>query len=516
MISPEGPPLARATALVDVLEALPRELRACGHEVSIVLPYYREIREVTQVSNLRDFEEGELKTRASDTGITVDVRVGEEIFVAEYLTGRTAGGVQIFFVRQDEFFDRAGLYGERGEAYEDNAKRFIFFSKAALELARRLTPSPEILHLHDWATALTPVWLREARLPFRSVLTIHHLAEQGSFWGLDFGLTNLPERYFGPRGVEFFGRMNMLKGGVVFADRVTTVSERYRREMLTEEGGCGLEIVLREHAQKLGGILNGADYERWNPEIDALLPAVFGPERIEGKRICRDALLAAVGLEPVKQVSNLPSDGLAVANLHSSGTSKLETCATIVYGMVTRLVPEKGFDRVVPVLDRLLSGDARLVILGEGDPAYETALAEAAKKFPGKFAYRQVYDECLAHLIEAGADITLIPSQIEPSGLSAMYSLKYGALPVASATGGIQEIIEDYDPSTDRGYGFLYYEPSADAFWDAIKRARESFRDEPLWQRLMQRAMRQDFAWGVAAQSYERIYAELSGQTATT
>jgi starch synthase len=470
MISPEGPPLARATALVDVIEALPRELRARGHEVGIVLPYYKEIRENVLVQH-------------TETGVTVDVRVGKKIYVAEFLSSRTAGGVQIFFVRCDEFFDRPGIYGEHGVAYEDNAARFTFFSKAALELARRLTPSPQVLHVHDWAAALVPVWAREAQMPFRTVLTIHHLAEQGSFWGLDFALTTLPERYFAPRGVEFFGRMNLLKGGIVFADRITTVSERYRREMLTPEGGCGLEVVLRENAHKLSGILNGADYERWNPAEDSLLPAAYDAQQLDGKRICRDLLLDRMTLAPAP--------------------------IGPVFGMVTRLVPEKGFDVVMPVLDRLLSDDVRLIILGEGDPAFETALAVAAKKYPTKFAYRQAYDESLAHLIEAGADITLIPSRIEPNGLSAMYSLKYGALPVARATGGIQEIIADYDPTTDAGYGFLYYDASAEAFWDAIKRAREVFHDEPVWRALMQRAMAREFSWQSAAERYEALYSEL-------
>jgi starch synthase len=468
MITPEGPPMERATALVDVMAALPRELRARGHEVGIVLPYYQEIRENPQVHH-------------ENTGITVDVRLGTKVYVAEFLSGRTASGVQVFYVRCDEFFDRPGIYDDHGVPYEDNAARFIFFSKAALELARRLTPSPQILHVHDWAAALIPVLAREARMPFRSVLTIHHLAEQGSFWGLDFALTNLPERYFTLRGVEFFGRMNLLKGCIVFADRITTVSERYRREMLTAEGGCGLEIVLRENAHRLRGILNGADNERWNPVHDSLLPAFYDPDQIDGKRTCRDRLLETLGLAP--------------------------SPAGPVFGMVTRLVPEKGFDVLMPVLDRLLSDDVRLVILGEGDPAYETALAVAARKYPTKFAYRESYDEALAHLIEAGVDITLIPSQIEPSGLSAMYSLKYGALPVARATGGIQEIIEDYDPTTDSGDGFVYYEPSVEAFWDAIKRAREIFHgDREGWRRLVQRAMAQDFSWQRAAQEYEAVY----------
>jgi starch synthase len=474
MISPEGPPLSRATALVDVLEALPRELRARGHEIGIVMPYYREIRENTAVQH-------------EDTGVTVDVRVGAKTYVAEFLSGRTAGGVQLFYVRCDEFFDRAGIYGEHGEQYEDNASRFIFFSKAAIELTRRLTPTPEILHVHDWAAALVPVFVREAQLPFSTVLTIHHLAEQGSFWGLDFGLTNLPERYFKPWGVEYFGRLNFLKGGILFADQVTTVSERYRREMMTEEGGCGLEIVLREQAHKIVGILNGADYKRWDPATDTLLPSTYTADSLEGKRMCRELLLDGLGLAPAPRGP--------------------------VFGMVTRLVREKGFDVVMPVLDRLLSDDVRLIILGEGDPAYETALAVAAKKYPTKFAYQQHYDERLAHLIEAGVDITLIPSQIEPSGLSAMYSLKYGALPVARATGGIQEIIEDYDPTTNSGYGFLYYHPSVEAFWDAIKRARELYHNEAIWTRLMRRAMAQNFSWEAAAQRYETLYAGLLPDT---
>jgi starch synthase len=470
MISAEGPPLARATALVDVLEALPRELRARKHEVAIAMPYYREISE-----NVR-FE-------LRDTGITVEVRVGAKNYVAEYVEGRTAGGVQTFFIRCDEFFDRAGTYGEHGVPYDDNPARFIFFSKAALELARRMTPTPQILHVHDWAAAIVPALVHYQHLPFTTVLTIHHLAEQGSFWGLDFGLTNLPERYFMPRGVEFFGRLNLLKGGIVFADKITTVSERYRHEMLSPDGGGGLDIVLREHAHRLVAILNGADYERWNPGTDFLLPRQFSPGNLAGKAVCRDLLLDAMALAPAP--------------------------AGPVFGMVTRLVPEKGFDLFMPLLDRLLSDDVRLIILGEGDPGYETALAIAARKYPTKFSYRRTYDEQLAHLIEAGADVTLIPSQIEPSGLSAMYSLKYGALPVARATGGIQEIIEDYDPTMDAGFGFLCYEKTPDAFWDSIKRARETFHDKTLWTALVERAMARDFSWQMVAERYERVYEQL-------
>src|SRR5213593_2521623 len=262
MISAEGPPLQRAGALVHVMDALPSALRARGHEVSLVLPFYREIREN------RAFKK-------KDTGIAVDVQVGEKVYVARYLEGRSASGVQLLLIRCDEFFDRDGIYGEHGKPYEDNAARFIFFCKAALELARRLTPQVQILHVHDWAAALVPVFVHAQGLPFKTVLTIHHLAEQGSFWGLDFALTNLPERLFTLTGVEFFGRLNFLKGGILYADKITTVSEHYRRAMLTPAGGCGLDGVLRENVHRLSAILHGADYARWNPETDELLPADY-------------------------------------------------------------------------------------------------------------------------------------------------------------------------------------------------------------------------------------------------
>jgi starch synthase len=474
MVSAEGPPLQRTGALIDVMNALPRELRERGHEVSVVLPYYREIRENTAFAQ-------------EETGITVDVRVGEKTLIAEFLEGHTETGVQLFFIRCDEFFDRPGIYGEHGKPYEDNAARFIFFCKAAVELARRLTPSVQILHAHDWAAALVPVLVHAHHLPFSTVLTIHHCAEQGSFWGLDFKLTNLHERFFTLRGIEFFGRMNFLKGGILYADRITTVSEHYRREILTEEGGCGLDVVLRENVYKLSAILNGADYTRWNPATDPFLPSIYDSSAIGGKQFCRQALIGGLGLAPAPRGP--------------------------VFGMVTRVVEEKGFGILMPVLDRLLTDDVRLIVLGEGDSAFEIGLAVAARKFPTKFAYRKSYDEKLAHIIEGGMDISLIPSRFEPSGLSAMYSLKYGALPVARATGGIQEIIQDYDPTLDRGYGFLCYDHSSEAFWDSIKRAGEVFRDRPLWEALMRRAMERDFSWAESAVRYERLYSELVGTT---
>ncbi len=417
------------------------------------------------------------------------MRVGDKTYVADYFEARSAGGVQLFLVRCDDFFDRPGIYGEQGQPYEDNAARFIFFCKAALELARRLTPVLQILHVHDWAAALVPVFVRAHNLPFATLLTIHHIADQGSFWGLDFNLTNLPERFFTLHGVEFFGRLNFLKGGILYADRITTVSEHYRREISRPSGagGHGLDLVMRGNAHRLTAILHGADYTRWNPASDCFLPAQYDGRRLRGKQTCRDALLKEMKLAPAP---------------HGP-----------VFGMVTRVVEEKGFEVLMPLLDQLLWDDVRLIILGEGDPAYETALAIAARKFPDKFAYQKDYDEKLAHLIEAGMDISLIPSRFEPAGLRAMYDLRYGALPAARATGGIQEIIEDYDPTMDRGYGFLCYEYSSEAFWDAIKHARETFRNRAIWVKLMKRAMARNFSWDVSARRYEELYKELVGAT---
>ena len=472
MISAEGPPLQRAGAVIDVMDGLPAALRSQGHEVCVVLPFYREIRDN------RAFKK-------NDTGIAVDVQVGDKVYGARYLEGRSASGVQLYVVRCDEFFDRDGIYGEHGKPYEDNASRFIFFCKATLELSRRLTPQLQVLHAHDWAAALVPVFVRAQGLPFKTVLTIHHVADQGSFWGLDFGLTNLPERFFTLNGVEFFGRLNVLKGGILYTDRITTVSEHYRREILTPSGGCGLDGVLGENAHRLTAILDGADYNVWNPASDRLLPARYDEKKLRGKQVCRDALLKEMKLAPGARGP--------------------------VFGMVTRVVQEKGFEILVPLLDRLLWDDVRLIILGQGDPAYETGLAVAARKFSTRFAYKKDYDAKLAHLIEAGMDISLIPSQFEPAGLGAMYNLKYGALPIARATGGIHEIIEGYDPSSDSGYGFLCYEYSSEAFWDAMKRARQIFRDRELWTKLMKRAMARNFSWDASALRYEVLYKGLIG-----
>lgn len=472
MAGSEMAPLARTGGLGDVLEALPAELERRGHEVSVVLPFYRAIRENPAL-------------KIKSTGVEMTLQVGPRRIETEILETCAPNKTQVFLVRRDEYFDRSGIYGADGRAYEDNAERFIFFAKAAAELARRVNPSPDVLHVHDWQAALLPVFARVGGLPFKTVLTIHNVAYQGDFWGFDFGLTNLPGHLFSASGVEYYGRLNFLKGGILFADAITTVSERYARDIQTPEYGAGLDPVLREHAGKLTGILNGADYKTWNPATDKLIPKRYKPENLAGKKACRDALLKELNLDPKPRGP--------------------------VFAMVTRLAEQKGFDILIPLLDRLLADDVRLVILGSGDAGYARELTVAAKKHAGRFAFRQEFGDRLAHLIEAGADISLIPSHFEPCGLSAMYSLKYGTVPIARASGGLHQILSDFDPSTGAGNAFLFYDYSSEALWDSIGRAKRFFADAASWKMLTQRAMACDFSWSMAAEAYEKIYARLAG-----
>jgi len=467
MASTEMAPLARTGGLGDVIEALSLELQKRGHEVSVVLPLYRSIRENRALS---------IKT----TGVDLTVNVGSKRLDAEIFECAAPDGVQVFLVRRDEYFDRSGIYGADGRSYDDNAERFIYFSKAVVELARHMDPAPDVLHAHDWQSALVPVYVKERGLPFGTVLTIHNLAYQGSFWGVDFGLTNLPGHYFSQHGVEFHGRLNFLKGGIVFSDAVTTVSEQYCRDIQTPESGCGLDGLLREHAHKLVGILNGADYSIWNPAVDKTIPAQYSPGSLEGKACCRKALLEELGLAPDPRGP--------------------------VFAMISRLAQQKGIDLLIPLLDRLLSDDVRLVMLGEGEETFERELMIAARKYPGKFVFKKGFDDALAHRIDAGADATFIPSHFEPCGQTAMYTLKYGTISVARITGGLHQIIQDYDPTEGTGNGFVFFEETPEAFWDAIGRTKKVFADREAWKTIMLRAMQSDFSWPAAAGKYEKVY----------
>lgn len=469
MAASEMAPLARTGSLGDALGALPAELQARGHEVSVILPCYRSIREDKSLEVER-------------TGVEMTIEVGPRRIETEILE-TCVGKVQVFLVRRDEYFDRPELYGSGGRAYDDNAERFIFFSKAVVELARRVNPTPDVVHVHDWQTALVPVFMRDRQLPIRSLLTLHNVAYQGNFWGLDFGLTNLPDSYFSASGIEFYGRINFLKGGILHAHALTAVSERYARDIQTPESGAGLEAVLREQAGKLSGILNGLDSKVWNPAGDKFIAKKYKPSAPAGKKNCRNALLQELGLEKDPRGP--------------------------VFNMVTRLAEQKGFDLLIPLLDRFLADDVRLVILAEGDADYARDLTIAAKRNPGRFAFRRGADDPLAHRIYAGSDVTLLPSHYEPAAAAALISLKYGCIPVARACGGLHQVLSDYDPTAGTGAALLFYEQTPEALWDAIRRAKRLAADPETWKQLVQRAMKYDFSWAKTAAEYEKVYARL-------
>jgi starch synthase len=468
-------PLVRTGGLGDALEGLPSALARRGHDVSVVLPCYRGLREDPRLA-------------ARSTGVHLGIQAGRKRLEAEVLVGESPSGVQVFLVRRDEAFDRSGIYGADGRDYEDNAERFIFFSKAVVELARRVTPPLDIVHVHDWQTALVPALLREWGIPLKSVFTVHNLAYQGNFLGWDFELTNLPGHYFNEHGLEFYGRLNLLKGGLVFADQVTTVSDRYSREIRTPEYGCGLDSVLVKNAGKLTGILNGADHLGWDPTLEGDLAATFSSTDLTGKRACRDALLKEMGL---KEAPNGP-----------------------VFAMTTRLAEQKGIDLLLPILDRLLSDDVRLIVLGEGDSAYERELSVAGKRHAQRFRYLRSANPKFAHQVLAGADISLIPSHADPSGLTAMYSLRNGTVPVARATGGLHQVLADYDASTATGTGFLFFDYHPEALFDAILRAKQIYSVPGQWTQMISRAMASDFSWDRAAREYEAVYAKALDQSA--
>ncbi len=460
-------PLAQTGGLGEVLQALPLELIRQGHEISVVLPYYRLIKESASLA-------------PQPTGVQLSIPLGSRRVGAEILEARLPGGLQLFLVRRDEFFDRSSLYGEGPQPYEDNAERFIFFNKAVVELARRMNPSPDVIHCHDWQTGLIPVFVRDQKLPFGTVFTIHNLAFQGSFWGVDFGLTNLPGHYFGPRGVEYFGKLHFLKSAILFANRLTTVSEQYAHEIQTPEYGCGLDAVLREHSGKLSGIINGADYDRWNPAKDKLISSRYSGEVLAGKAKCRTALLKELKLRKNPQGP--------------------------VFGMVTRTSVEKGFEILLPVIDLMMTFDVRLVMMGDGDETIHQQLLILERRHASKMRYLPDYAEKGAHRINAGADVMLAPSRFEPFGLSAVYALRYGALPLVRGTGGLFQIVRDHSLDSDQGNGFVFYDYSVEGLWDAVHRAIGQFGDPTVWRALVDRAMASDFSWKQSAADYAVLY----------
>jgi starch synthase len=473
-VASEVVPYAKTGGLGDVLGALPPALHAAGADVTVCLPAHRSALRVAGPTDVV----GEIWAPVSSR--TERVRA---------LAVRDAP-LPTVLLDAPRYFDRDGLYGDGRADYADNAERFVVFCRAVLEWLRRSPSPPDVVHVHDWQAALVPAFLRttpdlypELRAT-RTVMTIHNLAYQGRYGESDWHLLNLDREWFRPDGLEFYGAINFLKAGLVFGDALTTVSPRYAREIQTPEMGEGLDGLLRARAGALVGILNGVDYREWSPATDAALPSRYDRSDLAGKGRCKAALQAEVGL--------------AV------------DAAVPLLAIVSRLAEQKGIDLLVAVADELLHGtSAQLVVLGSGEHRFEAALRTLAERFPTRVAVRIGFDDPLAHRIEAGADAFLMPSRFEPCGLSQLYSLRYGTVPIVHATGGLDDTVDDFDPTTGGGTGFKFVPFARDAFLDAIRRALDLWAAPERWGRLLQAGMQADFSSDRSAAAYLALYDRL-------
>jgi starch synthase len=468
LVASEGLPFSKTGGLADVVEALPKALVSQGHDVAVVLPRYRN----TQVKNMV------IKS--------LTVPMGTALRFPSIGDGGRPHGVQYFFVDDPEYFDREQLYGVGGRDYPDNAERFAEFARAAIELAKQLW-LPDVIHCHDWQSALVPVLLRSAYTldPQLSavpvIFTIHNMGYHGLFARDVLARIGLPDSLFRIDALEFFGHVNYLKGGLVFSDYLTTVSRKYAEEIQTTEYGHGLDGVVRTRAPYLVGILNGVDYSVWNPEVDSLIAARYSARDLSGKQVCKTDLLAQF---------QLPRENLDRP----------------LIGIVSRFADQKGFDLLAQVADRLLQEDIAIVALGSGEAKHERMFRELAQQFPNRLAVKIAYDNTLAHQIEAGADIFLMPSRYEPCGLNQIYSLRYGTVPVVRATGGLDDTIEPFDPASGRGTGFKFSDYTGPALLDALSEALAAYRDKTAWRRLQANGMAKDFSWNASAVEYGRLY----------
>ena len=469
IVASEGVPFSKTGGLADVVGALPQALAAGGHEVSVILPRYRMTKPCPTLPEFKS--------------LTMPLASGFKF--ASVQDGGEAGGVQTYLVDCPEYFDRDNLYMENGKDYPDNAQRFAAFSLASLELMKRLPNPPDIIHCHDWQSALVPVYLQtlyrnDAYFGKTSVVfTIHNLGYQGLFPPGVLAEISLDWSLFNIQGLEYYGNVNFLKGGVIFSDFVTTVSRKYAEEIQTPEFGCGLEGVLKSRSDRLQGILNGVDYEAWSPETDKLIPANYSSKDLQGKQVCKKGLLERMGAQNPRL--DLP-----------------------VIGIVSRFATQKGFDLIAGVAEELAAMDLYVVALGTGEPQYEVLFRTFASNYPERFLVKVAYDNTLAHQIEAGADMFLMPSRYEPCGLNQIYSMKYGTVPVVRATGGLDDTVEAFDGKAGTGFKFVEYSP--EALLATIREAVEAYRQPKQWRLLMQNCMGKDFSWASSAKRYIKIF----------
>jgi len=469
MAASECTPYSKTGGLADVVGSLPPALAKLGHQVSVFVPRYRQ----TKLENPKKIIP------------SITVPFDDRYRFCSVLDGGMRNGVQMYFVEYPPFFDREALYGTAIGDYPDNAERFALLCRAVLE-ATKFLGRPDILHCHDWETALIPILLNTLyaedpvfqRVP--CVFTIHNLGYQGLFQPEILPLLLLPWDLFTMTKLEFYGKANFLKGAITSADFITTVSRRYAQEIQTSEYGFGLDGVLRARSGTVAGILNGVDYNEWSPETDTHIEANYSADDLAGKIVCKRALLREFGLPEDTQ---LP-----------------------VLGIVSRFAGQKGFDLIQQVSDRMAREEMIVLALGTGDHDYEDMFRRLNKQYPQRFAVRIAFDNDLAHKIEAGADMFLMPSKYEPAGLNQLYSLKYGTVPIVRATGGLDDTVEQWEPVTGKGTGFKFREYNGEALLETVRIALAAFRDQQKWRVLMRNGMAQDYSWDASAREYIRVY----------
>lgn len=476
-ISPEVTPYAKTGGLADVVGTLPGALRRLGMDVRVALPFYRTVRE---------------KGVPTETVLTgLEVPQGNENLVCNIRATRAGDEGIVYFVERDPFFDRDHLYTSGNGDYADNLQRFSFFSRAALLFAKAIGFDCDIAHCHDWQTGPVPAFLKTLYTtdPFlsrtASVFTIHNMGYQGIFPRELLPASGLPDGTFHPGGVEYWGKISLLKAGILYADAVTTVSPTYAREIQTHEYGMGMEGILAQRTADLSGILNGVDYGDWNPSTDPHIAAPYGFGDLEGKAICKLTLIREMGLR----------DSLISRPL---------------FALVSRLTVQKGYDLLLDVIEALVGLDAGLVVLASGGSEYRAPLDAFRKRYPENIAIRIGFDEPLAHRIMAGADMFLAPSRYEPCGLTQIYALRYGTVPIVRATGGLDDTVCQFDPETGQGTGFKFTEFDAGAFLEQITRAVRMFNDRKAWATIVQNAMQADFSWDESARRYATLYEKVA------
>jgi starch synthase len=465
-------PYMKTGGLADAVGALTGTFADMGHEVSAFLPGYRDALAHPGAAG-------------AERRFRLKIEMGDEYLSGDILAFSPKRNLTVYLVCREEFFDRRNPYGNGDRDYEDNADRFIFFCKAVVETMRLADLAADIVHTHDWQAALMPLLLRDAErrfgvtLAMKTIFTIHNIAYQGLFPEASFHRMNLPEELFNKDGLEYYGQVNFMKGGITFADRVTTVSPRYAKEIQTPEFGCGLEGVVQMRVDDLFGLINGVDDSVWNPATDAMIPARYSAANLSGKGECRAGLLRQCGFDPLY--------------------------AGPVFGMVCRFTEQKGVDLVIADSGFFTERECRLVVLGTGDKRMEGEFRALAAAYPSRIFVCARLDEAMSHLIEAGSDFFVMPSLFEPCGLNQMYSQVYGTVPIVSRVGGLVDTVRDADEDPAGGTGIMC-EPDALSLLDALERALKLFGNRPRYAAIQRRGMARDFSWKTAAVAYEALY----------